>query len=135
MQIPFVNLLAPHYCCSCGSIGALLCDYCKYDIINEPFEACILCHKLSLPGQHKCGVCKAPFTKAWCASDRRTGVKELLDRYKFERTKAASKPLAELLHGMLPDLPADVCIVPVPTIAPHIRQRGYDQVVILAKAA
>lgn len=133
MQVPFLHLLAPHYCCSCGNIGTLLCDYCKYDIINEPYEACILCHKLVQPGQHICMICTAPFTKAWCASDRREGVKELLDRYKFERTRAAYLPLAELLHHTLPDLPSDICVVPIPTITPHIRQRGYDQVAILSK--
>ncbi len=133
MQLPFINLLAPHYCCSCGTVGALLCEYCKYDIINEPYEACILCHGLALPGQHKCGLCKTPFTKAWCASDRREGVKELMDRYKFERTKAAYIPLAELLHHTLPVLPTDMVVVPIPTIAPHVRQRGYDQVDMLAK--
>ncbi len=70
---------------------------------------------------------------AWCVGSRSDGLKELLNRYKFERTRAAYKPLADLLAATLPTLPSDIAIVPVPTIAPHIRQRGYDQTVLLAR--
>lgn len=131
-QFP-IDLFAPHYCCSCGAIGSLLCEYCKYDIISEPYEACILCHKLARPSENTCGSCTHSFTKAWCAGDRREGLKELINRYKFERTRAAHQPLAVLLHETLPALPADLAVVPVPTIAPHIRGRGYDQTALLAK--
>lgn len=133
MHISFADLISPYYCCTCGAIGGLLCEYCKYNIISEPYESCILCHKLSLAGQNKCSDCSAPFTYAWCASDRREGVKELINCYKFERTKKAYAPLTELLDAALPQLPNNIKIVPVPTIAPHIRQRGYDQVAVLAK--
>lgn len=127
------SLLAPHYCCSCGAVGSLLCEYCKYDIINDSFDACILCHKLARLGQNSCTSCKSAFTKAWCAGSRSEGLKELLNKYKFERTRAAYAPLADLLHHTLPALPDDVVIVPVPTIAPHIRERGYDQTILLAR--
>ncbi len=133
MQFSPIQLIAPHYCSSCGRIGELLCEHCKYNIVSEPFEACILCHKLTLPMQNICTGCKPSFTKAWCVGSRSEGLKELLNRYKFERTRAAYKPLAELLHSTLPLLPANVIIVPIPTIAPHIRQRGYDQTVLLAR--
>ena len=33
MRFTLSDLLAPHYCCSCGEIGAILCDYCKYKSI------------------------------------------------------------------------------------------------------
>lgn len=133
MRNILTSLLAPHYCCSCGAVGSLLCQYCKYDIIDDSFEACILCHKLAQPGQNSCSGCKSAFTKAWCAGSRSEGLKELLNRYKFERARAAYAPLADLLHATLPTLPDDMVIVPVPTIAPHIRERGYDQTVLLAQ--
>ena len=133
MRNVLITLLAPHYCCSCGAVGGLLCDYCKYDIINDSFEACILCHKLARPTENSCMGCKSSFAKAWCAGSRSEGLKVLLNRYKFERARAAYLPLAELLDSALPTLPSDMVIVPVPTIAPHIRERGYDQTVLLAK--
>lgn len=133
MQQLAINLLAPHYCCSCGAIGALLCEYCKYDIINDPYEACILCHRLARPGNNLCGSCRAPFTRAWSAGDRREGLRELIDRFKFERVRGAYVPLADLLDSTLPHLPPEVTVVPVPTISPHIRVRGYDQTRLVAQ--
>ena len=133
MQHSLLSLLVPHYCCSCGSIGSLMCQYCKYDIINEPYEACIVCHKLAKPTENLCSQCKVPFTRAWCAGDRREGLKVLINTFKFERARAAHLPLVDIIHHSLPSLPPDTQIVPVPTIAPHIRVRGYDQTALLAR--
>ena len=41
--------------------------------------------------------------------------------------------MAELLHDSLPLLPKDTIIVPIPTISSHVRQRGYDQVDLIAQ--
>jgi ComF family protein len=57
----------------------------------------------------------------------------LINRFKFDRARSAYKPLAHLMAAALPQLPADAIIVPIPTIAPHVRQRGYDQVELIAK--
>lgn len=92
-----------------------------------------MCHKLARPAENVCSACPASFTKAWCAGDRREGLKELINRYKFERTRAAYSSLADLLHETLPALPTDTIVVPVPTIMPHVRERGYDQTVLLSR--
>jgi predicted amidophosphoribosyltransferase len=42
--------------------------------------------------------------------------------------------MAALLDDIVPRLPEHVIIVPVPTLAVHVRQRGYDHMVLLAKA-
>ena len=128
-----LTIFAPHYCSSCGTIGGLLCDYCKYNIVSEPYEACLLCHKLARPASNLCSSCKAPFTKAWSAGDRREGLRELIDRFKFERVRGAYLPLAELLDTTLPAFPSEVTVVPIPTIAPHVRVRGYDQTALVAR--
>lgn len=133
MDTGLITVFAPHYCSSCGTIGGLLCDYCKYNIISEPYEACLLCHKLARPASNLCNECRVPFTKAWSAGDRREGLRELIDRFKFERVRGAYLPLAELLDSTLPAFPAEVTVVPVPTIVPHVRVRGYDQTALVAR--
>ncbi|MEO8911893.1 MAG: phosphoribosyltransferase family protein [Candidatus Saccharimonas sp.] len=60
-------------------------------------------------------------------------MKRLIDAYKFERVRAAHQALAGLLNETLPQLPADILIVPVPTIMPHVRVRGYAHVELVAK--
>lgn len=66
-------------------------------------------------------------------SDRRDQLLRLIDGYKFSNTKAADRPLADLLHSHLPELPQNTVIVPVPTVNSHIRQRGYDHMLLVAK--
>ena len=123
--------VAPHLCLGCGKIGTLLCHNCKYNIISEPFLGCILCAKVSLEGvcaEHHTSICKA-----WVVSERLTVLKRVINAYKFENVKAASRVLVDLIDERLPLLPANIVIVPIPTAPSHIRQRGYDHIDILAR--
>lgn len=126
-------ILAPHYCCSCGRIGSILCESCKYNIVDEPYEACILCQRVAPGGTNLCGSCKVPYNRAWAVTSRKGATKELINKYKFERAQAAYSTLTDLLDKILPALPPDICIVPVPTITSHIRERGYDHMALIGK--
>lgn len=79
-----------------------------------------------------CMRCRAFCERAWCVGERAEALKGLLDAFKFERTRAAYEPLVDLLVERLPSLPENLVVVPVPTISPHIRVRGYDQTKLLA---
>ena len=133
MKLSILNLIAPHYCCSCGEIGAILCEYCKFNITSEPYDACILCGMLAGGRENACQQCRTEFSKAWCAGERANELKTLIDAYKFNRARAAYRVLAEILHEIVPFLPEDVIITAVPTIPAHIRVRGYDQAKLLAR--
>ena len=128
-----LSFIAPHLCCGCGKSGSPLCDDCKYDIINDPFLNCIGCGRPSgMAGV--CNQCHIPYSRAWCVGERSGVLESLIDQYKFERVREVYKVAADLLAAVLPDLPDNVVIVPVPTIAAHIRERGYDHTLLLAKA-
>ncbi|MBQ3296217.1 ComF family protein [Candidatus Saccharibacteria bacterium] len=59
---------------------------------------------------------------------------ELIHDYKYHSVRALARPLAELLDSALPkDLPKDTRIVPLPTATHHIRSRGFDHTLLLAK--
>lgn len=127
------DLLAPHYCCYCGDIGAPICPYCKFDIISEAFGSCIKC-RVPVAGNHSlCQDCRVPYSEAWCVGERQGALKAMIDCFKFGRTQAAGRQLAEILDATLPILPPGTLVVPVPTIAPHIRQRGYAHVELIAR--
>lgn len=111
----------------------MFCDNCKYDIVSEPYEACVNCQKALAPTQGSCANCKVPYMRAWCVADRRDHLQQLIDSYKFTNARAAYKPLTALLHDRLPDLPEDTIIIPVPTVNSHIRQRGYDHMLLIAR--
>lgn len=126
-----LQVIAPHPCYSCGKVGSNLCPYCKYNIVSEPFLGCILC---ATPSTH--GICLihgSPLKRVFVVSTRTGGLEAAINGLKFARNKSCARTLAELLDDSLPVLPENTLIVPVPTIAPHIRSRGYDQVDLIAR--
>ena len=126
-----LNLLAPHHCYGCQKIGTLLCDNCKYNISEQPFSGCLVCRT---PADERgvCGRCRVPYQRAWCVGERVDELARLIDGYKFNRQTDAAHVLADLLVERLPLFEPDVVVVPIPTIAPHIRQRGLDHTRIMA---
>ena len=57
----------------------------------------------------------------------------MISLYKFHSIRAFSATLADLLNATLPQLPPNTIIVPLPTISRHIRTRGFDHTLLLAK--
>ena len=129
-----LQFIAPHYCYGCNITGTLLCNNCKYDIISDPFDACINCRK---PTRYD-GVCvdcrgTLPYSKAWVVGERSDVLRHLLDDYKFERRKSANKVCADLLDSTVSELPSETIVTFIPTSNKHIRQRGYDHAELVAK--
>lgn len=125
--------IAPHHCYGCNKIGYSLCDNCKYNIISEPYSQCIICQKPAGAQSAVCTECKVPYQRAWCVGERTDELQRLIGGFKFQNVKAAYRPLAELLDATLPELPAETIIIPVPTVASHIRSRGYDHTLLIAR--
>lgn len=125
-------IIAPHYCCGCDKIGSLLCGNCKYNITSEQKMVCIVCQR---PSVHSwlCGDCSVPYEKVWVVGERDGSLQRLIGLYKFERAKSAYKPLADLLLEIIPELPADTVIVPIPTTPGRARERGYDHMLLISK--
>jgi ComF family protein len=126
-----LQIVAPRPCSGCGKVGSILCDYCKYDIINEPFHGCILCGTPNLAGI--CSSHNSPIQRAFTVSIRDGVLETVVNQFKFERVKSAGHTLATLLDESLPLLPDSISFVPVPTVRSHVRQRGYDQVELITR--
>jgi ComF family protein len=126
-----LSIVAPHHCSGCGQIGTLLCDNCKYDIIDEHENVCIVCKK---PASNRgvCAHCRVPYERAWTVGERSGSLQRLIGQYKFTYARAAYKPLSDLLDRTISQLPIGTIIVPVPTIASHVRERGYDHILLIA---
>lgn len=126
-----LSVVAPHLCSGCGEIGSPLCDHCKYDIIENAFMGCIVCGSPTTVG-----VCQQHhiyYQRAWVVGERKAVLQRLIGNYKFQNVKAGAETLADLLDDRLPDLPANTVIVPIPTAPAHIRERGYDHLLLIAK--
>lgn len=128
-----LQIIAPHYCCGCGSVGIILCSNCKHNIVLESSDTCILCQ---LPARNGiCATCKlrTSYSRAWFVGRRDGVLQAVIDDYKFERKRAIHSTLADLLDSQVPVLPKDTIVVSITTASPHIRQRGYDHCHLVAK--
>lgn len=127
-----LNLVAPHHCYGCDKTDTILCDNCKNNIDAHHFSGCLQCLKLSGVGR-VCRSHRLAYSQVWGLGERHDTLERLIDAYKFGRNKAAARELGRLLAGRIDRLPMNTCIVPIPTIAPHIRQRGFDHTLLIAR--
>ncbi len=129
-----LSTLAPHTCSSCGEPKGLLCDYCFSDIIDNGYDQCVVCLRPSA-SDNLCSGCRAHavYDAAWVVGVRTGGLRELIDRYKFDRARDGARVLARLLDACLPVLPPTTTISYIPTISSHMRQRGYDHMAYIAR--
>jgi len=127
-----LSIIAPHHCCGCDEIGSLLCSNCKYNITSELKMVCIACGRPT-GSTWLCGKCQVPYEKAWVVGERDGPLQRLVGLYKFQRARAAYKSLGDLLLDILPELPAETVVVPIPTTPGRIRERGYDHMLLVAR--
>jgi predicted amidophosphoribosyltransferase len=126
-----LSVFAPHLCSGCGKIGTTFCNRCKYDIKEMPFLGCLLCGSAS-----KAGICtnhEVAYNQAWIIGERQGNLQRLIGGLKFQNMKTAARSLAELLNERLPLLPLGTMIVPIPTAPAHVRERGYDHMLLVAR--
>ena len=125
-----LDLIAPHSCRGCGRLGVALCNRCKNNIIANHQNICPICRQPNPTG--KCSKCKTT-PQSFIVDYRDTLIGELVHDYKYNSVRALAKPLAEILHEILPPLSQNTVIVPLPTISRHIRERGFDHIALIAK--
>ena len=126
-----LSVVAPHLCSGCGKTGTLLCGRCKSHILDQPFLDCALCGEPSNAGI--CANHHTAYDKTWIVGERQGALQQLIGGFKFKNMKAAARSLAELLDGRLPPLPKNTVIIPVPTAPSHVRERGYDHILLIAQ--
>ena len=115
-----LSLIAPHSCRGCGRLGEVLCDCCKNNILKQRQAPKLK----NLPNN---------FPPVFMV-DKRSGLLDILIHdLKYNSVRALAPKLAELLDNSLPTLPPDSIIVPLPTATQHIRARGLDHTLLIAK--
>ena len=128
-----IGLAAAHYCYGCAKIGRPLCENCKYDIISEPIIGCILCKGITADSICKGCQTVSSIKMGWCGGVRTGALERLIDAYKFEYVRAAHRDIAAVMVAVLPVVPKEAVLVPIPTISRHIRQRGFDHALLLSR--
>jgi len=79
-----------------------------------------------------------PFDMAVAYGSYDGGLRELIHLLKYEQVRPAARVLGRMLHeamASLKDLPNDAVVVPIPLHRKKLRQRGFNQVELIARAA
>ena len=143
-----ITLLFPTDCRLCGlplSSSSLLpvCSECLESVQPIAGGRCILCGERLFSGltQSLCGEClteRPPFEKAAAYGSYDGGLRELIHLLKYELVKPAAGVLGRMLAEAVTDLASEVTgstlVVPVPLHATKLRQRGFNQSELIAKA-
>lgn len=130
------DLLAPHSCRGCGHIGNVLCDRCKKYILNTRTNLCPICKSPNSNGT--CPTCTKnstvePLPPTFIINERTDLLDDLIHALKYQSVRSLAKPLAELMNVALPSFNNLAYIVPLPTNSHHIRTRGLDHTLLVAK--
>lgn len=129
-----LSFIAPHRCYGCGESTSILCDSCCNDINETDYGRCIWCLGLA-GGSDQCQTCikRLGVTGAWVVGERTGILKLLVGDYKYESIRESAKVMVKLLDHRIALLPKDTIVTTVPTIARHIRRRGFDHAAVLAR--
>ena len=112
-------------CSTCGE--AIPQTYALADESGEP--RCTLCRRIG-----------PPFARASAYGSYEGGLRELIHLLKYERVKPAANVLGRMLTEVIVDLQPSiehksVIVVPVPLHVQKLRQRGFNQSELIARAA
>ncbi len=128
-----IGLYAPHRCVGCGyEKNTLLCFECRESMPRVP-SRCYRCRS-STRDFAVCEGCRkaSPLRHVYVATHYDGVAKALLQQAKYERAQQGMREIAEITLPLLDNQTDGVVFVPVPTATSRVRQRGYDQAVLLA---
>ena len=130
-----ISIIAPQLCLNCGAEGSILCNWCKPEALIPLPSRCYHCKAITVDFR-VCPKCKSNsrLRHVWIATDYEGVAKDLIGRFKFERTQAVAQVLGQAMLDVLPHMSKEnLLLVPVPTATSRIRQRGYDHTLLITK--
>lgn len=130
-----ISIIAPHYCTGCGLEGKLICEKCTVHIFDTKRLGCLLC----AGSPNNSGVCldclrTSHVQGIWTLGAYKGTLERLIHDMKFQHIREAAEVIGELLARIIPEFEATPTVVPLPTAPRRIRQRGFDQSAMIARA-
>jgi ComF family protein len=130
-----LDLVFPPRCVGCGARGVLLCPACMAAIASIAPPACPSCgRRTTRPGI--CPVCRAypnALDGMVAATEFATPVRECIHALKYEGQRGYAAILAAMARTALTRLPVADAIVPVPLSRERLRDRGFNQSLLIGR--
>lgn len=121
----------PFVCRTCWDtlvpIAGPCCPHC-----GDPFASQVA---LQHSPTHECGTCriKPPaFTQTWSLFPYQSPLKEAIILFKYRGKRSLTKPFLQAMIPALPLLPTCDVLIPVPLHRDRLREREYNQSLLLA---
>lgn len=127
-----VTSITQERCSICGYAYGPLCKSCFESISSDQVSRCYMCNKLTRQNR-VCAGCTSVLRRVWWAGPYVDGFKPVIASVKRGRNRTLARQLGTYLADLLPYLPEDTLVVPVPTAAARVRRRSFDQAVLLAQ--
>jgi len=131
-----ISLAAPYECLGCERQGSLLCVACGHRL-PKMNERCYSCRKPTFSAA-TCLACRSTsnLERVHVATVYEDIAKDLVWKLKFDGAQAAAGIMAANMKFLLKNgrSAREIVLVPVPTATSRVRQRGYDQADLLARA-
>lgn len=126
-----LSVITPYECLGCGAEGELACPACLNEFLMKT-EECYRCRQPS-PDSLTCDACLeiSGIQRAQAAVIYKGLPKDLIWQLKSSGAQAASKIMTKYMRPLA--TPNVNLIVPAPTATSRVRQRGYDQALLLAR--
>ena len=128
---PIDDSSVPFFCPTCWSdfyvLSGPICPSC-----GRPFESS---EALSHSPSHECHVCRRQpprFDQALSVGHFEGSLREAIHQFKYRPCRALGKPLGAWMCGNLRVLTSIDSIMPVPLHRSRLRQRGFNQALLLA---
>ena len=134
-----LDILFPKHCAGCQKEGVFLCENCK-DAIRTIPPACFVCEKRS-PDGTICQNCRPETAiRRFLAplSFHDATLRELIHNYKYHGAKEIAEALGEYIISSLCTYrispPPNSILVPIPLHPKRLRERGFNQAELIARA-
>ena len=130
-----ISWLTPPECIICKTENYMLCYDCRPQYIFQTESRCYLCNKLT-KSYCVCSSCRSrsALRRVWWLAEYESFIKELIFGMKYLRKRSYAREFGELLADHAPYFNQPTLIVPLPTASRRVRQRSYDQAVLLAQS-
>lgn len=96
------------------------------------YTTCVLCDWRPKYGNY-CGRHRFPVRQIYCLLLRQGAALQAIDALKFERKRAVINDLVDITDELLPQLPTNSVLVPIPTTPRNTRIRGYDHMKLICR--
>lgn len=130
-----LDLVFPPRCLGCRRLGTYFCGRCAASIRRLPEPFCPSCARIVDPRFPVCRCARPALRYALAAGQFSGALRDAIHRFKYQGMSAGASALAALLRPAIASLARqDLVLVPLPLHPQRLRERGYNQAALLARA-